>query len=226
MANALLLALLPNIQRLTITEGSFWGIEDHVWIAVEGVASLNYRRRASEKSYNGEALSKLRHLTLSFDVNDDSHNIQAFTLFATFSSIRSLEGNGIRASDPSRVTWPKYFKMGTSTLTKISFKNSGVSPVALGHLLVGIGSLEEFLYHHHAQPHAYNFHYEPQRMVRMLQIHAAGSLVKLDLTAVQTDDVETDRNTVCSGSLQMFTVLKAIRADDNLFRTPARYAFF
>ena len=224
VANVLLLTLLPNIQHLTIAAWSYDGTEDHIWIAVKRIAKLSYRRRSSKTCSSGEALPRLRRLTLNFS-GDDYDNVEAFMLFALLPSIRCLEGNGMMASGPRRLshelvrpstTWPKYFKMGSSTVTKLSLTNSSVHPATLDCLLAGTESLANFSYHHCRGRHLEC--YKPGKIVKMLQIHAAGTLVRLDLTAV-----DPKAETLPSGSLQMFTALNIIRADDIVFKTPARY---
>ena len=231
---AVLFAILPNLQSMVILESHDGDLlSGCVSRFVRHVAAASHRTGATP--YNFErALPLLKELTIEFDeVEDDwgsqydvvsQENIVAYAPFAMLPSMRTLQGKNVigrnRCEGRSSVfLWPFGTPERSLSITTISFINSAVNAQTFKSFIAGFTALREFTYHH-ADTISSAVVYHPQDIVEVLRTYAADTLVKLDLSARQSQLKYCEKVDQHVISLHAFTVLKFVRADDALFVGP------
>lgn len=141
-------------------------------------------------------------------------------------SMRSIIGFGVReidAVDEPAFKWPTTFTLRTSTVTMISFTESAVEVETFENFLAGIANLQYFNYHQCTGLYGRgeSAEYQPRKLVELLTKYARESLVTLRLGAEQESFPYNKRAEYNMGSLQEFTRLRFVTADDTLFGTIA-----
>ena len=227
---AVLFAILPNLKSVFI-------VESHDGDLLRGCFSRFVRhvaaasRRTGATPHNFErALPLLKELTIEFDDisgGDEvsQENIQTFTPFAMLPSMRTLQGRCVTGRNDSdeycSSVFLRPFDMPERSLSieTISFINSAVNAPTFKRFIEGFTALREFTYHHEGSFDGAVV-YQPQDLVEVLRTFAADTLVKLDLSAQQSELCFREKIGQHLISLRAFTALKFVRVDDAIFVGP------
>ena len=233
---ALLFAILPNLQSVFILESCDGDLLSAcVSRFVRHVAAASRRTDATPHNI-GRALPLLKELTVEFDSmrsecdgyseydGIDLDNIATYAPFAMLPSMRTLQGKNVTGRKHSEncssvFRWPFGTLERSLSITTISFINSTVNAQTFKSFIEGLAALREFTYHHE-DPLGCAVVYQPQDLVEVLRTYAADTLVKLDLSARQSELNYCEKVGQHVVSLHAFTALKFIRADDALFVGP------
>ena len=167
-------------------------------------------------------LLKLEDFTVNFDEESDAPNtIQIVAPLAMLPSMRTLRARYISGNFHARINlqaflWPASFSKGASTLTVVDFEFSAIDSRTFRSIIAGIAALRVFRYHHFSR--IPGSRYEPSEIVAILEEYAGASLVELSLTATQRYLPYEELRKQQIRSLQHFTALRTVCADDRLFR--------
>ena len=203
----LLLTLLSGLVAVTIQNWSHKS--EKVQEVVRQIAQAN---RNPESSSYQTALTNLNQFSIDSTRTIYGEDMQLYAPFAMLPSMRSLHGNKI---DDCLFKWPTGFKPHSSTVTEISLYDSAIESANIEVLLGGIAALKKFTYYHGGGT-LRSGDYDPAGIVDALRKHAAGTLEMLDIEAHDTFSMD-EEVTPFVGSLQMFTALKSIRLEEQVF---------
>lgn len=226
---AILFAMLPTLRSVFILEYHDGDLRERcVSRFVRHVADAS--RRTGATPYMIErALPLLKELTIEFDLNSEDDagsedDIATYAPFAMLPSMRTLQGKNVTGRSPSEpcssvFLWPFGMPERSLSITAISFIKSAVNARTFKSFIMGFTALREFTYHHEDALGGYVV-YQPQEIVEALKAYAADTLVKLDLSARQSELNFREIASQHVVSLDAFTALKSVRADDALFVAP------
>ena len=215
-AVSLLLTLLPNLKHVFLEDWSHCA--DTLRHVVGQIADAN---RDPSSPDHGKALTRLVECSMNHGDTEMGEWIDGFGVFAMLPSIRTLRGTQICGENAD---WPTGLRPRSSTVTEINFTISAIDAKSFRGLLEGICGLKKFTYSHGGALVG-NAVYTPVAIIDLLRKHASQSLDLLDIDTDSPEEGE-DREDRSIGSLHMFTVLKKIRLEENLFQLPEEPADF
>ena len=226
VARAFLLALLPNLKSLilqNIYDLDYPEESDYIQNLIQNIVKRVARSNLDIMSTgHGQALTRLRELTIRGADRSDTRSMEPFGFFAVLPSIRALRGHRIYA-DIFR--WDDAFRPKSSNVTEITIECSFISSNAFEVLFSGISALTKFKYHHEGEliddddDHDHDEVYNSAGIVEALRKHAASTLQSLDLETSGTSIWGVDATQIV-GSLRMFTSLRSLRIEEKAFVLP------
>lgn len=209
-ATCLLMTMLPNLVSVALS-----GRPDEDCGLHNIVCQIALANRDPRSPYHMMALKLLREYSMEPDGDMDGEDVNCYSPFAMLPSMRSLRGYGVYGR---KFEWPKGFQPGSSMVTSIEIKRSGIGTRAFNKMLSGIAALKKFTYQYEATGNVeYVVTFEPVRLIGALRQHACHSLESLDMMEYK-DEHTPGLEGKEIGSLRHFARLKIIRLERLLFK--------
>ena len=196
----LLLLLLPNLESVQLTGGSFKDrILGHIldWIAKGS--------QDADPTFKSVALTKLSKVEIKYGQS------QILAAFAALPSLRILTAGSVLADAADApygvdLDWP--YGQHVSGVTALNLQSSCLSAASFSRLLGGIKGLKHFTYDGYGTTCCHYGDVPVFSIVRILLEHAKSSLESVEFTGLRDGAC---LNGHCHGSFKDFKVLKHIR---------------
>lgn len=210
-ATCLLIALLPNLEKLRI-------FADGRYNASPPFYSLLGRllEGATDSKYDLTGLNSFKYLSeVGLEGGDDGsgEDFDVGPLFSALPSIRTIKGRYMEGSFemPGQVHKPETSAGPKSEITSLEFRESTIDPDSFSKCIANIKSLQKFIYDFCADIDFGDPYWEPRGIVGVLKAFASRSLVHLELTGItDIDHVKLRRGEPFIGSLRAFEVLETL----------------
>ncbi|KAL8857396.1 MAG: hypothetical protein Q9178_006023 [Gyalolechia marmorata] len=218
---AILLTLLPNLGSIKLL-----AMENGYKPILEMVCAIAIENQNPASPVHDKALSALTRISIAHLIPGIEQQFDIYAPFIALPSMRSLHGCVITghfdpAALPSALFDQNNRLIQQSYIEEIEMTQSSIAACSWAWMLGSIKDLRRFTYEHVGNIEGVWVEYRGQRIVALLQQHAAHSLQQMDLTAWYSgywgDDWE-----MFIGDLSDFQLLRVLRVNDTVFQRPDR----
>lgn len=213
-AACLLIALLPNLEKLRIVDDWRYHESPPFYSTLDRLLEA-----ATDSKYDLTGLNSFKYLSEVGLLGGDDRDGGEFAvglIFSALPSIRTIKGRFLigEPETPGLVYKPVIPIRPKSEITKLQFHQSSIETGSFLKCMASIKALQQFTYDFCADIDELEGAWEPRGIVEVLQAFASRSLVYLELTGVTTIyTVKFRRGEPYIWSLRNFEVLEILRLE-------------